>query len=140
MSWIIYLEALPDHMYILYHIWQKDNIKPLSKCHSFRHLFSQAVLNETLEEMTYKPGMKPKSESFPLAPMGVLASRSAHARPSARPPSTPIDTSGNFRRMCLQSNLQNFQKKLKNLKIAPQGAWGWGPEFYFFTRIFIYIS
>jgi hypothetical protein len=30
---------------------------------------------------------------FPLAPMGVLALGSAHARPSARP---PIDTSGNF--------------------------------------------
>jgi hypothetical protein len=30
---------------------------------------------------------------IPLAPMGVLAPRSAHARPSARP---PIDTSGNF--------------------------------------------
>ena len=30
---------------------------------------------------------------FPLAPMGVLAPGSAHARPSARP---PIDTNGNF--------------------------------------------
>ena len=30
---------------------------------------------------------------FPLAPMGVLAPRSVHTRPSARP---PIDTSGNF--------------------------------------------
>ena len=30
---------------------------------------------------------------FPLAPMGVLAPRSAHGRPSARP---PIDLSGNF--------------------------------------------
>ena len=30
---------------------------------------------------------------FPLAPMGVLAHGSAHARPSAEP---PIDTSGNF--------------------------------------------
>ena len=30
---------------------------------------------------------------FPLAPMGVLAPGSAHARPSARP---PMDTSGNF--------------------------------------------
>ena len=33
------------------------------------------------------------SKEFPLAPMGVLAPGSAHARPSARP---PIDTSGNF--------------------------------------------
>ena len=30
---------------------------------------------------------------FTLAPMGVLAPGSAHARPSAQP---PIDTSGNF--------------------------------------------
>ena len=30
---------------------------------------------------------------FPLAPMGVLAPGSAHARPSAQP---PIDNSGNF--------------------------------------------
>ena len=34
-----------------------------------------------------------KRWKFPLAPMGVLATWSAHARPSARP---PIDTSGNF--------------------------------------------
>ena len=34
-----------------------------------------------------------KGLKFPLAPMGVLAPGSAHARPSARP---PIDTSGNF--------------------------------------------
>ena len=34
-----------------------------------------------------------EEEKFPLAPMGVLAPGSAHARPSARP---PIDTSGNF--------------------------------------------
>ena len=32
-------------------------------------------------------------EEIPIAPMGVLAPGSAHARPSARP---PIDTSGNF--------------------------------------------
>jgi hypothetical protein len=32
-------------------------------------------------------------EKFPLAPMGVIAPGSAHARPSARP---PIDTSGYF--------------------------------------------
>ena len=78
-----------------------------------------------------------KIVKFPLAPMGVLASGCAHARPSAWP---PIDTSGNFRHTCLQSNLQNFEKKLKKIKIAPQGARGWGSEFYFFTRIFIYIS
>ena len=40
-------------------------------------------------------GMKKKKRRrrIPLAPMGVLAPGSAHARPSARP---PIDTSGNF--------------------------------------------
>jgi hypothetical protein len=32
-------------------------------------------------------------EIFPLTPMGVLAPRSAHARPSAQP---PINVSGNF--------------------------------------------
>ena len=36
---------------------------------------------------------KEKKFKFPLAPMGVLALGSKHARPSARP---PIDTSGNF--------------------------------------------
>ena len=40
---------------------------------------------------------------FPLAPMGVLAPGSAHARPSACPPSTPAEI---FRRTCLQSYLQ----------------------------------
>ena len=34
-----------------------------------------------------------KQQQFPIAPMGVLAPGSAHARPSAQP---PIDTSGNF--------------------------------------------
>ena len=43
-------------------------------------------------------GKKKKKEKtnylkFPLTPMGVLTTRSAHARPSARP---PIDMSGNF--------------------------------------------
>ena len=37
------------------------------------------------------PGKTKKK--IPLAPMGVLAPGSAHARPSAQP---PIDTSGNF--------------------------------------------
>ena len=39
------------------------------------------------------PSAQRCSDQFPLAPMGVFAPRSAHARPSARP---PIDTSGNF--------------------------------------------
>ena len=34
-----------------------------------------------------------EQEEFPLAPMGVLATGSPHARSSARP---PIDTSGNY--------------------------------------------
>ena len=40
---------------------------------------------------------------FPLAPMGVLAPGSAHARPSAWP---PIDVSGNFTAQSLQSHPQ----------------------------------
>ena len=49
------------------------------------------------------PSAQRRSDQFPLTPMGVLAPGSAHARPSAQP---PIDMSGNFRRMCLQSHLQ----------------------------------
>ena len=37
--------------------------------------------------------MTEDDDKFPLAPMGVLATGSEHARPSARP---PINTSGNF--------------------------------------------
>ena len=37
--------------------------------------------------------MSMRKETFSLAPMGVLAPRSAHARPSAQP---PINASGNF--------------------------------------------
>ena len=47
-----------------------------------------------------------KIRKFPLVPSGVLAPGSAHARPSAQPPSTIAEI---FRRTCLQSNLQNFQ-------------------------------
>ena len=48
-------------------------------------------MKEKLEVIENK--IEEKDEEFPLAPMGVLAPGSAHARPSARP---PIDTSGNF--------------------------------------------
>ena len=50
---------------------------------------------------------------IPLAPMGVLAPGSAHARPSTRP---PIDTSGNF--PAHVSAITNKQKyfKLPNLR------------------------
>ena len=56
---------------------------------------------------------------IPLAPMGVLAPGSAHARPSARP---PIDTSGNFSPHmsgggnCLTVFLINFLAKSENSK------------------------
>ena len=40
---------------------------------------------------------------IPLAPMGVLASGSAHARPSAQPPSSPAEICW---RRCLQSHFQ----------------------------------
>ena len=60
--------------------------------------------------------------------MGVLAPGSAHARPSARTPST---LAKKFRRTCLQSNLQNFQKKNeKNLKIASKGGEGGRVNFF----------
>jgi hypothetical protein len=42
-----------------------------------------------------------------LAPMGVLAPGSAHARPSARP---PMDTTRIFQRMCLGAGGENYQK------------------------------
>ena len=58
---------------------------------------------------------------IPLASMGVLAPRSAHARPSARP---PIDTSGNLSAhisgggggKLSDSFLINFLAKLENSK------------------------
>ena len=44
--------------------------------------------------MNDRDGMERRQKiQIPLAPMGVLAPGSAHARPSAR---LPIDTSGNF--------------------------------------------
>ena len=56
---------------------------------------------------------------FPLMPMGVLAARSAHARPSARPPSTCAEI---FQRTCLggvtlflKVFLMKFLAKLGNL-------------------------
>ena len=49
-------------------------------------------------------------EKFPLAPMGVLAPLSAHARPFAQSPITLADI---FWRMCLQSNLHHFFFKCK---------------------------
>ena len=45
----------------------------------------------------YKKGLF-VAVQFPVAPLGVLAPGSAHARPSAQP---PINTSGNFWHMCL---------------------------------------
>ena len=49
------------------------------------------------------PPRRRKEKKIPLTPMGVLAPGSAHARPSAQP---PIDVSGNFRHLCLQTHLQ----------------------------------
>jgi hypothetical protein len=46
-------------------------------------------------------------KKFLLAPMGVLALGSAHARPSALPPSTLAEI---FRHTCLQSHLQKHLK------------------------------
>ena len=63
---------------------------------------------------------------FPLAPMGVLASGSAHARPSARP---PIGTSRNFpARMSAEWTSATKTAKIgpKYLKIDPRGLRGGG--------------
>ena len=45
---------------------------------------------------------------FPLTPMGVLASGSAHAIPSAQP---PIDMSGNFPAHVSAESPSKFSKK-----------------------------
>ena len=58
--------------------------------------------------------------------MGVLAPGSAHARPSARP---PIDTSGNFQRTCLQSNLQKFQRLSQSSETSDMTSEGLGEMF-----------
>ena len=58
-------------------------------------------------------------EKFPLAPMGVLAPLSAHARPFAQSPITLADI---FWRMCLQSNLHHFfflNAKFRNPTTTP---------------------
>ena len=47
---------------------------------------------------------------FPLTTMGVLAPRSAHARPSAQP---PIDMSGNFPAHVSVVTFKIFEKTLK---------------------------
>ena len=60
-------------------------------------------------------------EEFPLAPMGVRAPGSVHAGPSAQP---PIYTSRNYPAHMSAESPSNIS----------------GSEFYFFTRIFIYIS
>ena len=78
------------------------------------------VIEYDIEMFQIQPLNFPK---FPLVPMGVLAPGSAHARPSAQP---PIDTSRNFWRTCLQSNLQIFQEK--NIK-SPPGGQGGSPIF-----------
>jgi hypothetical protein len=53
--------------------------------------------------------------------MGVLAPRSAHARPSARP---PIDTSGNFWHTCLQSHLQTSPPSSSTCRFSSEFAYG----------------
>ena len=59
--------------------------------------------------------MKTIKQKFPLAPMGVLAPGSAHARPSAR---LPINTNGNFpAHVCAESpsNIGKHWKTLENI-------------------------
>jgi len=51
------------------------------------------MTSEGLGEMFECDSADMYAGKFPLAPMGVLAPGSGHARPSAQP---PIDTIGNF--------------------------------------------
>ena len=61
-------------------------------------------------------------QKFPLAPMGVLAPGSAHARPSGQP---PIDMSGNFSAHVSAESPSKFSKiPKKKLKNAPRGPGG----------------
>ena len=90
-----------------------------------------------------------KEEEIPLAPMGVLAPGSAHARPSARP---PIDTSGNFPAHVSAESHSNispnpsevihFCRSNKNLKKPknhpPRGPGGGGPNFFFYPNFYLY--
>ena len=63
--------------------------------------------------------------------MGVLAPGSAHAKPSAQP---HINLAENFWRSCLQSKLQNVEKKnFKNHRGPGEGQ-------IFLTRTFVFIS
>ena len=67
---------------------------------------------------------------IPLAPMGVLAPGSAHARPSAQP---PIDTSEKFQHTCLGGGSKKIEKisdqffQKTPLKNRPPGG-----DFYLF--------
>ena len=95
-----------------------------------------------------------KASVIPLAPMGVLAPRSVHARPSARP---PIDTIGNFPAHVsavtftnfphpLRSNIRSFRTLGKVLKIFPltppiydiAGGRG-GPQLFYLIGILIFL-
>jgi hypothetical protein len=53
-----------------------------------------------------------------LAPMGVLASGTAHARPSTQP---PIDTSGNFPANLSAESPSNIEKHWKKIEKALKG-------------------
>ena len=64
-------------------------------CAAWKPYFIAAVTGEGDDEKY--------NNKIPLKPMGVLAPGSAHARPSARPPSTLAEI---FWHTCLQSHLQ----------------------------------
>ena len=51
--------------------------------------------------------------------------------------SAHIDMSGNFPAHVSAVTFKIFEKNLKKTKNRPQGARGWGFEFYFFPIIFI---
>ena len=73
--------------------FRKDGTKKPSNCLMLLYLWSSKIH---------------KNWKFPLAPMGVLAPGSEHARPSAQP---PIDTGGNFQHTWLGDGLKKANSK-----------------------------
>ena len=80
-----------------------DLVIDLEEEKELKHRHRMDDLNRKLFNLRNAVSEHEKVSRIPLAPMGVLAPGSAHARPSAQP---PMDTSGYFRRTCLQSNLK----------------------------------
>ena len=69
----------------------------------------KSLEEEKEEDVGGKVSKRGRKKKFPLAPMGVLAPGSAHARPSAQPPSTLAEIFG--ARVC-RVTFKIFKKKL----------------------------